>query len=281
MVHGMIALVTGATSGIGRWTALGLAHMGIRVLAHGRDPKRGEALRRFIAGRVPGASMELVYADLSRLSEVRQLAQQAQTMAPHLNLLVNNAGTMAKMRQLTADGIERVLAVDHLAPFVLTQALLPLLKAAAPGTRVVNVGSSISDHATIRPYDLQLTRGWTARRAYSQSKLAMMICSFEMARRLAGHDVSVNVVHPGVVATRIGNLGGRFGLLWEIGKPFMRSSERGAENTLFVATEPTLAGVTGRYFKDCALAAPNPLALDRGLASWLWTETERLTGQAP
>jgi NAD(P)-dependent dehydrogenase (short-subunit alcohol dehydrogenase family) len=265
---GRTALVTGTTSGIGRRTVLELARAGARVLAHGRDPRRGEDLRRFIAARAPGARVELVYADLSQLPEVRRLAVELCAHAPRLDLLVNNAGMMGKVRRVTAEGHELILAVNHVAPFVLTQALLPSLQAAAPGARIVNVGSSISDHATIRPYDLQLAQGWTARAAYRQSKLALMIVSFELARRLEGRGISVNLVHPGLVATRIGNLGGKFGLVWRLCKPFMRSAEQGAATTLHVATDPRLDGVTGRSFKDCALAAPNPLALDQALAAW-------------
>ncbi|CAH2603561.1 protein of unknown function [Rhodovastum atsumiense] len=275
-LQGKTVLVTGATSGIGRWTVLGLAQAGARVLAHGRDPARGEALRRFVTAQVPAARLDLLQADLSLLSEVRRLADEARALAPALDILVNNAGAMTKTREVTAEGHERILAVNHLAPFVLTQALLPALEAAAPGARIVNVGSAASDNATIRPDDLESTRAWRLMPVYGQSKLALMICSFELARRLGGRGITVNVVHPGVVATRIGDLGGGFGLLWGLAKPFLLSEERGAETTLRVAIDPKLADVTGRFFKKGVPVAPNRLALDQTLAGRVWTATERL-----
>ena len=148
----------------------------------------------------------------------------------------------------------------------------------APGARIVNVGSEASDRAELRLDDLQTTRGWTTMRAYGQAKLALMIWTFELARRLEGRGITANVVHPGVVATRVGDLGGVFGLAWKLAKPFLLSPAQGAEATLHAALSPAMDGVTGRYFKRDGEARPNRRAGDRALAAALWTRTERLVG---
>jgi NAD(P)-dependent dehydrogenase (short-subunit alcohol dehydrogenase family) len=272
------ALVTGATSGIGLYTALGLARASVRVLAVGRDAARLEALRSFIARRAPAARLELFTADLSRLADIPRLAAELRARAPRLDLLINNAGLLRKHRETTSEGHELTLAVNYLAPFRLTGELLGVLAAAAPGARIVNVGSQASDRAGLRLDDLESERGWTTMRAYGQAKLALMVWTFELARRLEGRGITANVVHPGVVATRVGDLGGAFGLAWTLAKPFLLNSAQGAEATLHAALSPSMDGVTGRYFKRDGEARPNRLAGDRALAAALWTRTERLVG---
>lgn len=171
-----------------------------------------------------------------------------------------------------------ILAVNHLAPFLLTQELLPLLRRSAPA-RIVNVGSATSDRARIDLDDLQSSRrpglfGMTA--AYAQSKLLLMVATFELARRIEGTGITANVVHPGLVRTKIADRGGVAGLAWTLAEPFMASPERGAETSIHVATAPELASVSGRYFKRRRVVEPNPLALDRELAVRVWRATEAL-----
>lgn len=277
------ALVTGATGGIGLCTALGLAQAGFRVLLHGRDAERAEAARRWIEDEVPGARVEPLAADLASLAAVRYLARAVEARADRLSVLVNNAGLFRQRREVSLDGHELILAVNYLAPFVLTQELLPLLARSGPA-RIVNVGSSTADRARLDLDDLQSTRkpglfGMTA--AYAQSKLALLIATFELARRLERGGLTVNAVHPGLVATGIVNRGGVVGFAWSLGKPFMISPQRGAETSIHVAAAPDIAGVTGRYFKRRHPVEPNPLAHDRDLAARLWRVTEGLVATAP
>jgi len=271
------AFLTGATSGIGRWSALGLARAGYRVIAAGRDRQRGEELRAWVTARVPAAHVEVVTADLSLMAEVRRLAGEVRERAPRLHVLVNNAGLARRSRAVTAEGHELTLAVNHLAPFLLTRALLPPLMAAGQA-RIVNVGSVASDRARIDLDDLEGARNWSTMRAYGRSKLALMIATFEWARRLDPEAATANVVHPGGVATAIGDIGGVPGLAWRLVKPFLLSPEQGVRTTRHVATSPAVAGVTGRYFKREAPAEPNPLAKDTDLAARLWARTEAMVG---
>jgi NAD(P)-dependent dehydrogenase (short-subunit alcohol dehydrogenase family) len=276
-----IALVTGATHGIGIWTALGLAQQGYAVGIVARDRTRGAAMRSWLAERAPSGQVDLFLADLSSLAEVRRLADEVKQRYPRLDLLVNNAGLARDKRELTPDGFERILAVNHLAPFLLTLELLDLIRKSAPA-RIVNVGSEASDRAVLDLDNLQSEQRFSIMGAYGQSKLAIMMATFELARRLEGSGVTVNVVHPGVVATNIFDLGGWKGGLVRSLMPLIRlfllSPEQGARTTLHVATAPELAGVTGRYFKNSQEAAHNPVADDRALSAALWDRSLALTG---
>lgn len=254
----------------------GLAAAGFRVLAVARDPARAQALTAWIGAEVPGAELTALRADLALMADVRRVAEDIRARAATVQVLVNNAGLFRPSRELTSEGRETTLAVNHLAPMLLTRELLPALSA-APGGRVVNVGSAASDRAGIDPDDLEFTRRrYSMMGAYAQSKLALMIGSFELARRLGAGGPSVNVVHPGLVATGIGDVGGVVQLVWGALKPFMTSPAAGARTTLHVATSPQVAGVTGRYFKRAAIATPNRRALDPALAARVWASTEAL-----
>lgn len=271
------AVVTGATGGIGRWIARGLARGGRPVVLVGRDRGRGEAACAWIRREVPEARLELVVADLSSLAATRALASEIAARHPRLGLLVNNAGVFRTRREETREGHEMVLAVNHLSPFVLTRALAPALAAGAP-SRVVNVGSSTSDRARIDPDNLELRRGWGMVRAYSQSKLALMLTTFDIARAWAGSGIVANVVHPGTVATGLVRAPGVVGLAWRVMAPFLVTEAEGADTPLHVATDPALAVVTGCYFKRRQEAAPNPRARDPALAAAVRAATERLVG---
>lgn len=276
-----IALVTGVTHGIGRWTALGLAKSFGIVGVVARDRGRGEATQKWLGKRAPAGRIDLFVADLSSLADVRRLATEIQSRYPRLDVLVNNAGLARDKREVTVDGLERTIAVNYFAPFLLTLELLDLLRRSAPA-RIVNVGSSSSDRAALDLGNLQSERHFSTIGAYGQSKLAVMLFTFELARRLDGTGVVVNVVHPGTVATNIFNLGGWKGALITVLSPLVRlfllSPEQGARTTLHVATSPALATVTGRYFKECKEAAANPLSQDRALATGLWERSAALTG---
>jgi retinol dehydrogenase 12 len=254
-----VAIVTGPTGGIGRWIALGLACAGHHVVLVCRSPERGAAAARWIASQHPSASTEVLLADLSSLRGTHRLGLSIAAAHPRLSVLVNNAGMFAARRQVTAEGHEAVLAVNHLAPFVLTSALEPALRAGAP-SRIVNVGSSTSDRAKIDPENLELTRHWGMVRAYSQSKLAIMMTTFAHAERLRGSGVVANVVHPGAVATGLIKEKGPIGLAWRLMAPFLRTEEQGADTPLHVALAPDWAQITGAYVKDRAAVRPNPRA---------------------
>ncbi len=275
MAEHKIAVITGATSGLGCFVAYGVAHAGFHSVIVARNAQRGESVRRAIAERSPDATTELVLADLSLVAEVRRAGKAIAAAHPAVHLLVNNAGLITPRRQLTAEGHERTLAVNHLAPFALTAALEPALRRGAPA-RVVNVGSTASDRARLRLDDLEGARSFSPVRAYGQSKLALMMATFEWSRRLAGTGVSVNVVHPGLVATQIGAVPGPIGWGWRMLRPFALPPERGSDTPLFVALSPTLEDVTGQYFKRRKPGRPNPQALSGELTRRLWAETERL-----
>ena len=268
------AIVTGATGGIGPWIARGLARAVYRTVLVGRDAARGQAALDWIAHR--DASLEL--ADLSSLAETRALGERLAAQHPRIAVLVNNAGVFRARRQRTAEGHDVVLATNHLSPFVLTQALLPALRVGAP-SRIVTVGSDMSDNAIMDPANLALDRGWTMTRAYGRSKLAQMMTTFELAGRWDG--VVANVVHPGRVATGLVRTPGLIGLAWRLIALASLTPEQGADTPLHVALAPELAGVTGQYFKDRHPVEPNRRARDPALRQAVWDATERLAGVAP
>ena len=275
MADQKVAVVTGATAGIGQYIALGIARAGYHTILVARDAGRAEATRSWIAAQARGAATEIVIADLSSLVQTRAAGAAITAAHPRIDLLVNNAGLITAQREVTGEGHERILAVNHLAPFVLTQALQHALRDAGEA-RVVNVGSRAHERARMDVDNLELATQWNPIRAYNRSKLAITMATFEWARRLPG--VAVNVVHPGVVRTKIAALPGYLGVGWALLKPFMIGVEEGADSPLHVALSPLVAGQTGQYFKKRLPVRPNPQALDRALTARLWTETTRLAG---
>src|SRR5215203_1440131 len=209
-MDGKVCLITGATSGIGKATAMGLANMGASVVMVGRDRSRGEAALAEIKEGSANASVDLLLADLSSQEDIRRLADEFEEAHPRLDVLINNAGVIRSKRVATADGIEMTFAVNHLAHFLLTNLLLDLLKATAP-SRIVNVSSGEQRNGTIDFDDLQAEKGYKTAKAYGQSKLANVLFTYELARRLEGSGVSANRLHPGVVGTNLGS--GVFGFL--------------------------------------------------------------------
>ncbi len=270
-----IAVVTGSTGGIGRWIARGIAAAGYHTVLVARNAERGQAAQEWIKTQVPDAPTELMLADLSRLAETRALGVEIARRYPEIAVLVNNAGVFLDRRQATAEGHEMVLAVNHLSPFILANALADALQAGAPA-RLVTIGSSSSDGASIDPDNLELTRSWNMVRAYRRAKLAQMMTTFALAERFNGSGVTANVVHPGGVATGIVRAPGVVGLAWKVMAPFLLTEEQGADTPLYVATAPELAMVTGQYFKFREIVSPNRLARDAKLVSQVWQATERL-----
>jgi len=265
-----IAVLTGATGGIGRWIALGLVRAEYHLVIVCRDRARGEAVQQWLAQQTAlRASTELQIADLSSLTQTRLVGQRIATAHPAVSLLVNNAGMFSAKRRVTAEGRESVLAVNHLSPYVLIDALEAALRAGAP-SRIINVGSSTSDSGGIDAQRLERAsglslHGWNMVRAYRESKLAMMLTSFTRAERLRGSGVVVNVVHPGTVATGLIRERGPIGLAWKLMAPFCLSEEQGAQTPLFAALDPAWATMTGQYVKKCAVARPNRRTADAQL----------------
>lgn len=273
-MRGRVCLVTGATLGIGRATALGLARMGARVGIVGRSRERGEAVRAEIARDAGGSGAELFLADLASQAEVRRLAAEVRARFGRLDVLVSNAGVYTRRRTVTGDGIETQLAVNHLAPFLLTGLLLDLLRESAPA-RVVVVSSEAHRGARVRWDDLQGERGYNGLRAYANTKLMNILFVRELARRVAGTGVTANAVHPGVVATEL--LFGGWAPL-RLLRPFIRTPEQGAATSVWLASSPEVEGVTGRYFRDRREVVPSRAARDDEAARRLWRESEELTG---
>jgi retinol dehydrogenase-14 len=262
-----IILVTGATGGIGRQTAAELASSGARVLLHGRDPERTRAAAVEVSN-ASGGSVLPVVADFTSLSAVRNLVEQVAAVVPRLDVLVNNAATYSHTREVTADGFELTFQVNHLAPFLLTNLLVPLLRESTPA-RVVTVSSSAHYRAVLDFDDLGSARAYNGYEAYALSKLANVLFAYELAERLAG-EVTSNAVHPGTVDTN----------LLRLGFPGMQGSsvEQGAATSVYLAISPDVAGVTGEYFEDLEPAPSSELTHDRALRVRLWRMSAEMVG---
>lgn len=273
-MHGRTALITGGTGGIGRATATGLGRLGANVAITGRDAVRAEETAREIR-EATGATVFVFLADLSSQAEVRRLAAEALDRLPTIDVLVNNVGGYWDTRQLTVDGIERTLAVNHLAPFLLTELLMPRLKRSAYA-RVVTVASQAHTQGWIDFDDLQGERSYSGARAYSQSKLANVLFTHELARRQPR--VTANALHPGVVSTAFGatDPGRTQRLLVPLLRPFMKSPARGAETSIYAASAPELVGATGGYFANSRSRRSAPQSYNHDLASRLWQVSEDL-----
>jgi NAD(P)-dependent dehydrogenase (short-subunit alcohol dehydrogenase family) len=271
---GKVALITGANSGIGKETALALARMGANLVMVCRDRERGLAALEEIKTKSGNSSIELMICDLSSQTQIRKLAVEFKQKHARLDLLINNAGVILTRRRVTEDGIESTFAINHLAYFLLTNLLLDLIKQSAPA-RIVNVSSTVHSSATINFNDLQSERSYGGMRAYGQSKLANVLFTYELARRLEGSNVTVNCLHPGVIATNI--FRDVSGLVGTAAKIFLKSPKRGAETSVYVATSPEVEGVTSKYFDDKRAVRSSPESYDEAIAKRLWQVSEQLT----
>ena len=271
MLDGRVVLVTGATDGIGKQTALELAKMSATVLLHGREAARCDAVRREIAEVAGNERLDTFVADLASLGQIREMATKLAQKYDRLQVLIHNAGVFMARRVLTEDGFETTFAVNHLAPFLLTHLLMALLKRGAPA-RVITVSSIAHQRATIDFGNLQAEKRFDGYAAYSLSKLANILFTNELAERLAGTGVTANCLHPGVVGTKLLRTG--FGMGGS-------SVKEGAETSVYLASSPEVAGVSGRYFAKCKEAASSPQSCDRAAAERLWELSRSLLDMQP
>ncbi|HEX9013221.1 MAG TPA: SDR family oxidoreductase [Anaerolineaceae bacterium] len=278
-MQGKLVLVTGATNGIGKETALALAKMGAQVVIAGRSPDRTAAAAQEIRERSGNAQVDFLTADLSSQAEVRRLAEEFKARYPRLDVLVNNAGAVFSSRQVSADGHEMTFALNHLAYFLLTNLLLERLQASAPA-RIVNVASAAHSFGKLDFDDLEVhhyTMG--GYNAYGRSKLENVMFTYELARRLQGSGVTANAVHPGGVRSGFGlNNPGVFHLAIMIAGWFEVSPEEGAQTSIYAASSPEVEGVTGKYFVKCKPVPSSPESYDEAAQRRLWEISAQLTG---
>jgi len=271
-------MVTGASSGIGKETSKKLAELGATVVMVCRDEKRGEKAMSEIKGASNDAQVELLFADFTSLDSVRALAKEFLDKHESLHVLINNAGGVNVRRSVTADGYETTFQVDYLSHFLLTNLLLDVLEKSAP-SRIINVSSASHYGGHLNFDDLQMKKRYGVMKAYSQAKLAQVLFTYELSRRLEGTGVMVNALHPGAVATNIwkGSMG-PFSFLGNISRLFLISPERGAETPVYLASSPEVEGVTGKYYDHMNEKQSSAESHDQVVAKKLWDESERMTG---
>ena len=271
-------MITGASSGVGRATGLGLARMGATLVLVCRDRRRGEETVAEIRDATGNRAVTLMVADLSSQQSIRALAHEFLATSQPLHVLVNNAGIVNLHRTVTVDGIESVFAVNHLAYFLLTHLLLDRLKESAPA-RIVNVASHAHRFSALDLDDLEGARRYRAMRVYGQSKLANILFSYELARRLGGTGVTVNCLHPGAVASGLGKNNGPWARAFiMLLRPFFRTPEQGAATSIYLASAPELEQVTGKYFAACKETRSSAVSYDAAVARRLWEISARMTG---
>jgi NAD(P)-dependent dehydrogenase (short-subunit alcohol dehydrogenase family) len=271
IVKGKICVVTGGNTGIGKATVAGLAQHGATVVLACRDVGKGTAALQEIAARTGTSALHVMQLDLASLESVRSFAAAFTARFSRLDVLVENAGVMTQRRQLTTDGLEMNFGVNHVGHFLLTELLLPLLTASAP-SRIVVVSSNMHSSGRIDFDDLAMEKSWSG--SYPRSKLANMLFVRALAKRLEGTQVVVNGLHPGVISTDLAR--DYAAPIRLMAKWLFKSPEQGARTSLYLATAPEAAAISGRYFTDAKEKQPGAAALDDALAERLWTETERL-----
>jgi NAD(P)-dependent dehydrogenase (short-subunit alcohol dehydrogenase family) len=277
-VDGKVAVITGATSGIGQIAAEALACQGARIVLVARDQARAERTLARLREVAPNIAHRVHIGDLLSLANTKQVGDRIAAEEPRIDVLINNAGSIFARRALTADGMERTFALNHMAYFVLTHQLRERLVAAAPA-RIVNTASAAHRGNVLDFDDLQMDKHYRAMTAYGRSKLANILFTRELGRRLAGTGVTANCLHPGFVATRFGQSeGGIFAAMVRLSMVFATKPERGAKTIVHLAALPDVANVTGGYFVDCREAVPSPEAQDDAAARRLWQESLRLAG---
>ncbi len=278
-MKGKICIVTGATDGIGLEAACRLGALGARLVLVGRNRDKGERALGMLRARVPDVLAEMHYADLLRRDEIHRLARELLQAVPRIDLLLNNAGAFFTERKLTADGLERTFALNHIGYFLLTQLLRERIVASAPA-RIVNVASEAHRGAVLDFADLQCEKRYSGWKAYQRSKLCNILFTRELARQLSRSGVTVNALHPGFVASNFGaNNYGWFRFWIDLAKRFVAISvARGAETPVYLASSPEIATVTGRYFEKCRERAPSAVARNEDAAAELWRASMTLAG---
>lgn len=280
-MHGKVCLVTGATRGIGLEAAKALASQGATVVLVGRDTSRIESSLAHVRQAAPDARVEGLQADFASLRDVRGLAEAFKARYSRLDVLLNNAGLVLHERQRTKDGFEAMFGINHLAPYLLTRLLLDMLKASGPA-RVVNVSSEAHRYARLDFADLQSERGFNMMRVYGTSKLANILFTHALSRRLEGSRVTTNSLHPGVVRTGFGqNTRGWMNFVVNAFGLFFLTAERGARTSVYLASSPEVEGVSGQYFIRCRRRTPSRAARNEQLADRLWQVSAELTGLSP
>jgi len=278
-MNGKICLVTGASSGIGKATALGLAKLGATVVMVCRDTARGDAALSKIKRKSGSRSVDLLLADLSSQEAIRRLASEYKSKYQQLHVLINNAGVYYTKRHVTVDGLEAMFAVNYLARFLLTHLLLDIIKQSVPA-RIINVAGAYHAKGKIDFDDLQGEKDFEGQRANHQSKLADVLFTYELARRLEGTGVTVNCLHPGMVATDLIDKDKDFPVffkyLYKLSRPLMKSPAKGAETSIYLASSPEVEGITGQYFVNKKIAQSSPESHDPQLAQRLWEVSEKL-----
>ena len=269
-MQGKVCLITGGTNGIGKSTAHELARMGAMVVIVGRDARKTSRVVEEIRQASGNDRVDSLLADLSSQEEVRRLANEFESKYSHLHVLLNNAGGVFMRRQLSVDGIEMTFALNHLAPFLLTNLLLDKIRASAPA-RIINVSSGAHTSGKIEFDNLQGERNYSPR-AYDDSKLATILFTMELARRLEGTGVTINALHPGFVSTGFGknNPGFLMKTIRAVVPLIARSPEKGAETSIYLASSPEVQSITGKYFVDRKVTQPAPRATDMVVAGRLW-----------
>ncbi len=272
-----VVLVTGANSDIGRAASLALAKMGATVVMVARNQEKGEAARSEIVRESQNGSVDLLIADLSSLESVRQLATEFQRKYSRLQVLINNAGLFNQRRHVTMDGYEDTFATNYLAPFLLTNLQLDLLKASAP-SRIINVSSVGHYSGHINFDDLNLEKEYGGWKAYGQSKLALVLFTHELAKKLQGTGVTVNALHPGTVATNIWSRPlGPVGFIMALPKLFMTTPKQGAETIVYLASSPDAKDLNGEYMEKLKVKKSSDESYDEEIAQRLWDVSAKLT----
>jgi len=276
-----VCIVTGSNSGIGKETALALANMEATVFMVVRNRERGEVARDGIIERTGNRSTDLMVCDLASMASIRQFTEAFKNKYGRLHVLINNAGAVFYDRQITVDGFERTIAVNYLAPFLLTDELLVLLQASAP-SRVINLTSGLHTSGKIDFDDLQSEKQYDGMSVYRNAKLMVVMFTYELTTRLEGTGVTVNVVQPGFAATNLGKNteSRRASLMFKLMRPFQVSAKKAAETSVYLASSPEVEGVTGKYFKRKQEAISSPISYDRQMQKRLWDLTAELLGLA-
>lgn len=276
-MQGKICLVTGSNSGIGKVTARELASMGATVVMVCRNQAKGESAQAEIKAASGNDQVDLLLADLNSLTDVRRVVGEFKQKYSQLHVLIHNAGGVNMARTVTPDGLEATFVANYLAPFLLTEQLLDILKATAPA-RIINVSSMAHLNGKIDFVDLQGEKKYGSWKAYSQAKLALILFTYELAEQLQGTGVTVNALHPGVIASNFDqglDSFMRFG--WKLMTPFLASVERGARTTLYLAASPEVAGVSGKYFANRKERKSSSLSYNQSLRKRLWQISQDLT----
>ena len=279
-MQGKTVVITGATSGIGEVAACQLAEQGARIVLIARDRARGAQMLQRLENIAPGRNHAAYYANLSRLAEMKRVAEVIAASESQIDVLINNAGAVFATRQVTGDAFELTFATNHLAYFVVTSLLLERIKA-TPGARIVCTASDAHKRAKLDFNDLTFEKGFSGYAMYGRSKLMNILFTRELARRLEGTGVTANCLHPGFVNTRFGEAsGGLMSLALKGAKKFALTPEEGAKTLIYLATSTEVAGVSGKYFHDCKAVSPTAEAQNDADARRLWDVSAQLAGLA-